>query len=363
MQTQAAIAQAPDVPFAIETIELDEPREQEVLVRLVATGICHTDLALKASGRFTPGVLGHEGAGVIERVGSAVRGLAPGDHVVLSYFACHHCSECVSGHTAYCENGFVPNYGGGRADGSHPVSWNGQPIPSNFFNQSSFARHAIAHQNNAVKVPADLPLEMLGPLGCGFQTGAGAVLNAFKLQPGQSLAVFGAGAVGLAAVMAAKAAGAQVIVAVDLNADRLALSRELGATHAIKGDEQDAVAAIKQAAPGGVDFSLECIGSPAVLRQAFDSLKPLGSCGLLGVSAPGKEVAIEMNSLLQGRRLLGLIEGDSDPQRFVPQMIELYRAGRFPFDRLVAFYPFENINQAIADMASGKTIKPVLRMT
>lgn len=362
MQTKAAVTLAPEKPFAIESVELDEPRADELLVRIVGVGICHTDLALKASGRFSPGVLGHEGAGVVERVGSAVTGVRIGDHVVLSYFACRHCRTCQSGQPAYCESGVAPNFSGGRADGTRPVHWNGAPIASNLFYQSSFAVHAIAHENNAVKVPADLPLSLLGPLGCGFQTGAGAVLNALKLQAGQSLAVFGAGAVGLAAIMAARAAGAAAIVAIDINPERLALSRELGATHTINNHAEDAVAALKRVVRGGLDFSLECIGNPDVLRQAVDCLRPLGTCGLLGLTRPGIEVTLAMNTLLQGRKLIGIIEGDSDPQTFVPQMIDMYRAGRFPFDRLVTYYPFEHINQAAAEMASGKTVKPVLMM-
>lgn len=357
----AAIADGPDGPFVLREADLDEPRAHEVLVRISGVGICHTDLTKKKSPDFTPGVLGHEGAGIVERVGANVTALQPGDAVVLSFFACHHCRNCDAGHEAYCENGRVQNYSGGRADGSRPIRLDGTPIASSFFSQSSFATFAIAHENNAIKVDSDLPVELLGPLGCGFLTGAGAVINGLKVGAGQGIAIFGAGAVGLAAVMAAKAAGANPVIIVDVVAERLEQARTLGATHAINGDAIDAVAEIEAIAPGGVDFTLECVGQPKLLAQAVASLRPTGVCGLLGLNPDTSVIApITMDLLLHGRTVKGIIEGDSDPQKLIPYLVDLNRQGRFPFETLIRTYPFDRINDAVADMAAGRTIKPVL---
>jgi len=247
-----------------------------------------------------------------------------------------------------------------RPDGSGTLSRGGERIAGSFFTQSTFASHAIAHENNTVKVAADLPLAILGPLGCGLQTGAGAVVRALDVQAGQGIAIFGAGGVGLAAVMAARIVGADPIVVIDLVPEKLALARELGATHVLRGDEVDAVAEIRQIAPAGLAYSLECVGVPKLLEQAIAVLGPRGVCGLLGVSAPGATANVEMGVLLSGRTVMGIIEGDADPKTFVPQMLDWYRAGQFPFDRLIRTYPFADINRAVEDMEYGRVVKPVL---
>jgi aryl-alcohol dehydrogenase len=207
-----------------------------------------------------------------------------------------------------------------------------------------------------------VPLELLGPLGCGLQTGAGAVLNSLKVPAGASLAVFGSGAVGLAAIMAAKIAGAHPIIAVDVNPKRLELARELGATHVLDPRDVDLRDGLAAITPGGLDFVLEITARPEMLNAAVDVLAPLGTAALIGGAPQGTEAPIDMNNLLFGRTVRGIVQGDSVPQLFVPQLIELYRAGHFPFDRLVRFYEFEEINQAAADMRSGTTIKPILRV-
>ena len=359
-QATAALCAGPGKPFELSHVSLDALQPHEVLVRIAGVGICHTDLAIRDSGLYAPGVLGHEGAGVVEQVGAAVTGLGPGDHVVLSYGSCRQCRSCSHDHPAYCEQFGLMNMAGMRPDGSSTLSRGGEPVAGSFFAQSSFASHAIAHENNTVKVDADLPLALLGPLGCGLQTGAGAVVNALGVNAGQGIAVFGAGGVGLAAVMAARIVGADPIVVVDLVPEKLALARELGATHIIKGDEVDAATAIREIAPAGLAFSLECVGLPGLLEQAIAVLGHRGVCGLLGVSAPGATAQVEMGALLAGRTVMGIIEGDADPKSFVPQMLEWYRAGRFPFDWLVKTYPFNDINRAVEDMEHGRVVKPVL---
>jgi aryl-alcohol dehydrogenase len=366
MKITAAVVAEKSAPFELHELELEAPRSDEVLVRIVATGVCQTDLHVRDQEYPVPlpAVLGHEGAGVVEAVGAAVSSVGPGDHVVLSYQACGRCRQCLQGRYAYCDRAFEANFGCARLDGSAGLhNGAGPDVHGHFFGQSSFATHSLATERNVVKVPRDVPLELLGPLGCGLQTGAGAVLNSLKVPAGASLAVFGSGAVGLAAIMAAKVAGAHPVVAVDVNPARLELAGELGATHVLdpRGvDLRDALAAI---VPGGLDFVLEITALPELLKAAVDVLAPLGIAALIGGAPEGTEAAVDMNTLLFGRTVRGIVQGDSIPQLFIPQLIELYRAGDFPFDRLVRFYAFEEINQAVADARSGATVKPILRVS
>jgi aryl-alcohol dehydrogenase len=352
--------------FLIESGTIGEPGPREVLVRVVATGVCHTDMIIRDQYYPSPlpAVLGHEGSGVVEAVGADVRSIAPGDHVVMTFMSCGFCAPCEEGHPAHCANFFGLNFGGGRADGSTATcDAHGHVLHDHFFGQSSFGTLAIAHERNVVKVSKDAPLELLGPLGCGIQTGAGAVLVALKVTAGTSFVAFGSGAVGLSAVMAARVAGATTIIAVDVTPSRLALAKELGATHVVNSREVDAVAAIREITGGGANFTLESSGRPEVLRQAIDALAIRGTCGIVGAPKLGTEASFDVNdALLAGKRILGIVEGDTVPQVFIPQLIELYLQGRFPFDKLVGFYPFADINQAIADSESGKTIKPILRL-
>ncbi len=363
MKIEAAVVRASDQPFTIEELELDEPRDNEVLVRVVATGICHTDIGVKYSAMVPqPVVLGHEGAGIVERVGSQVTKVQPGDHVVLSYFTCTTCQNCRSGHSSNCDLYFPGNFTGARLDGSHTLHKGDEPISGVFFTQSSFATYAIASSNNVVKVPSDLPLELLGPLGCGIMTGAGGVINALKATPGSSIAIFGVGSVGLSAVMAARAVGCTTVIGVDINPQRLELARELGATHTINPTEVDPVAAITEITGGGAQYSIEAIGLPETLRQAVACLRMTGVCGLIGVPKPGSMFNIDMFEILNGRTVRGIIMGDSVPEYFIPHLLDLYQQGRFPFDKMVTFYPFAQINEAIHDTETGKAVKAVLRM-
>jgi aryl-alcohol dehydrogenase len=364
---RAAVLRTPHQPLVFEDASLEMPRDNEVLVRMVATGVCHTDMVVRDQSMATPTplILGHEGAGVVERVGRTVTTVAPGDHVVMTYAYCGLCAPCATGHPAHCQHMGELNFAGGRLDGtSSACDHDHGKLHDHFFGQSSFATHAIANELNVVKVRKDVPLELLGPLGCGIQTGAGAVLNALRVRPGSSFVAFGAGAVGLAAVMAARVAGATTIIAADVNQARLQLALELGATHIVNSKEQDPVAEVRKLTNGGgADFTLECSGRPAVLRQAIDSLGILGTCGIVGATKEGTEVAFNVNDvMIPGRRIMGIVQGDVVSRTFIPELIELFRQGRFPFDRLVKFYPFEQLNEAMADSESGVTIKPILRI-
>jgi aryl-alcohol dehydrogenase len=363
MEIKAAVIFEKSGTFQLERLTLDECRDTEVVVRIRGVGICHTDLA----GRDQhvpvplPSVFGHEGAGVVEAVGKRVTKVKPGDHVALSWCCCGSCPSCKSGNDPYCERFLMLNFGGSRPDGSTTLKKGAQVIHGNFFGQSSFAEVVLADEGNVVKVPADIPLDILGPLGCGIQTGAGAVMNSLRPKPGSSIAVFGVGPVGMSAVMAARVCGCATIIAVDMHEERLEKAVEFGATHTINAARVDPVEAILDITCGGPNFSLECVGNPAVLRQAVDCLPLLGVCGLLGVVAPGTEVTLDMDKIMNGRTVRGVIEGDAVPDLFIPRLIALYRQGRFPFDRLITFYSFDDINQAVADMEAGKVIKPVLR--
>jgi aryl-alcohol dehydrogenase len=364
MKTQAAVSRLGAPYPVLESLEIERPRAGEVLVRIAASGICHTDLGAHAgrgAGTPKPVVLGHEGAGTIEEVGEGVRTLAPGDHVVLSGSSCGICPSCRRNLPSYCHEMLPRNFGGSRMDGTSALSRDGERVFGHFFGQSSFSQYAIAPERSAVKVPADVPLEVLAPLGCGIITGAGAVIQSFQLRPGDTIAVFGTGGVGLAAVMAARLIGAARIIAVDLRPGRLELARELGATDTLDGSRGELAAAIREITGHGVNFTLNTTPAPEVFTQALECLAMRGTAGF--VTAPrGPWQPAMFPMLAGGRRLQGILGGDAAPQLFIPMLIDYYRQGRLPFDRLVSFYPFEDIAAAFRDMEQGTAIKPVLRM-
>ena len=365
MKISAAVCRGPKAPLSIESVDLERPRDDEILVKVVATGVCHTDIVVR-DGHLptpTPVVLGHEGAGIVANVGSRITKVAPGDHVVMTFNSCGHCPSCGANEPAYCHEFFPRNFFAMRTDGSLALSQDGGPIHGNFFGQSSFATYALCHQRNVVKVPKEAPLELLGPLACGVQTGAGAVINALRVGPGSSFVVFGAGSVGLSAVMAAKVVGATTIIAVDINDARLRMATELGATHTINSKRQDATTTIQELTGAGIQFSLDTTGLAPVIRVAVESLAPRGVCGVLGASPVGSQITLdEVHFMSGGRRLMGIVEGSSAPDVFIPTLIALHAQGRFPFDKMVKFYSLEQINEAMHDSESGQTIKPILRI-
>ncbi len=359
----AAVVEEKEGPFALQEVEVGDLRPDEVLIDVRASGICHTDLGAQAGSYPTPlpCVLGHEGAGIVAAVGSAVGGLAPGDRVAMSYAACGACPSCLAGRPFFCPEFFPRNFLAQRMDGSTALSRDGRPLHSQFFGQSSFASQAVCHHRSVARIDAEIPFELLAPIGCGIQTGAGAVLNVLRPGATSSLVVLGTGAVGTSAVMAARVAGCATIIAVDLNPARLSLARELGATHTIDPGSEDVVEAVRDLTGGGADFSLECTGNPMVLRQAVELLGSGATCGVIGAPVFGTDVALDVNELLaHGRHVRGIVEGESLPQVFIPQLVELWRQGRFPIDRLVATSPFDQINEAAATMHGGTVIKPVV---
>ena len=360
MQVTAAVSRPGSPAPQLEQLELEAPRAGEVLVQMVATGICQTDTHAH-DGRLAPLpiVLGHEGAGVVAALGAGVAGLEVGDHVVLSGSSCGACPSCATGRPSYCDTAMPRNFGGARMDRSTALSDAEGTIHSHFFGQSSFATHAIAPRGTAVKVPKDVPLEKLGPLGCGVITGAGAVIETFEMGAGETIAIFGVGGVGLSAVMAARLVGAKRIIAVDMQADRLELAREFGATDTIAADQEDIAGVIRALTGRGVDCSFNTTTVPQVFQTALDCLAMRGTAGF--VTAPRGEWAPPMFPMLSGGRTLrGILGGDAAPQRFIPMLVEYWQQGRFPFDRLLSFYSFAEIERAFDDLRAGRVIKPVL---
>ncbi|WP_076757499.1 NAD(P)-dependent alcohol dehydrogenase [Edaphobacillus lindanitolerans] len=360
MKIKAAVTQGQGEPFKIEEVELEGPKSDEVLVKIVATGVCHTDAVARDQGITPyPAVLGHEGAGIVEQVGDSVETVKPGDHVVLSFAYCGHCENCLTGHPAYCMVFNELNFGGRMRDNSHRLSRQGEKL-STFFGQSSFGTYAVANERSVVKVDPEADLALLGPLGCGIQTGSGTVLNALKPEFGSSIAIFGAGAVGLSAIMAAAITECRYIIAVDIHDSRLELAKELGATHVINGRKEDVIEAIRGITRGGTRYALDTTGVPPVILQALRSLKPLGRLAVVGVT-PDLTLNVHEDLMAEGKTMTGVIEGDAVPQIFIPQLVEYYRDGRFPFDKLVKFYDFEDINQGFEDSKQGHAIKPILK--
>jgi aryl-alcohol dehydrogenase len=350
----------------VETLELGDLRDDEVLVRMVATGVCHTDLGYR--NRLPhPVVLGHEGAGLVERIGSRVTKVALGDPVVLSYRFCGHCPSCDAHKPSYCHTMVPLNFTGLRPDGSSALSragqgGQGQVIGAHFFSQSSFATHSVANELNVVKVRADAPLELLGPLGCGVQTGAGAVMNVLKPQRGESLAVIGAGGVGMSALMAAVVEGCAPIVVIEPNPQRRALALELGANHVIDPKSEDVAATLRAHAPTGLLYAVDTSGLPAAIGPVIGALSLRGSIAL--VSASPRDAVLTfplLPAVGRGITIRGVIEGDSVSEVFIPKLVDLVVSGRFPLAKLVQFYDLDHINEALHDQETGKVIKPVIK--
>ncbi|MEU9795944.1 NAD(P)-dependent alcohol dehydrogenase [Streptomyces sparsogenes] len=369
MRFGAAVLRSYESPFTVEEVILSAgPADGEILVRIAGCGMCRTDLAVRRSaGRSPlPAVLGHEGAGVVVETGGPDTGLSVGDHVVLSFDSCGHCRNCRGAAPAYCDSFASLNLFGGREE--HAARFTdaaGGALAPRWFGQSSFAEYAMVPARNAVRVDPSLPVELLGPLGCGFLTGAGAVFNSFGVRPGDSIAVFGAGAVGLAAVMAATAAGA-VAVAVDRHPGRLDLAERLGAIplHAAAAglpgppDPPDLTGRVQRLTDGGAQYALDTTGSAHLINTALRALRPTGHLGL--VARLHTALPLEPGTLDRGRRISHICEGDAVPALLIPRLIGLWQAGRFPFDQLIRTYPLAAINEAERDCDAGRVVKPVL---
>lgn len=363
MKITAAVARAADADFSIEEVEIDDPRADEILVRVVGVGLCHTDLVFKAAGLLgLPAVLGHEGSGIVEKVGANVSKVKAGDRVAITFRSCGECDRCQKGQPAYCRTMPMLNYIGMRPDGTKALHKGGEDVSSNFFGQSSFATYCLTYERNVVKVPEGVPLELVGPLGCGVQTGAGGIIRSLACEKGSSVLILGGGAVGLSAVMGAVVQGCGTIIVLEPHEARRKTAIELGATHTIDPKASpDLAAAVKEILPLGVDYAFDTTGIPAVVNATMNCLGSHGVFGIVGVCPPGTPVPGDLSTVITfGHTIKGIIEGDSDPDVFIPEMIELYKAGRLPFDKLIRTYPLADINKAIADQHHGDCVKVVL---
>lgn len=367
MKIKAAVTHSTGAPYTIEEIELDEPKIGEILVKITASGICHTDEAVQYQFIPTPlpAVLGHEGAGIVEKVGLGVTDFKVGDRVAISFGFCNCCSNCRKARPFVCKSLNKINFGGIQPDNTTRLhTLDGQDL-STFFGQSSFATYAVVNQNHAVKVEYDdMDLALAAPMGCGIQTGAGAVLNRLRPEFGSSIAIFGCGTVGMSAIMAAKIAGCQQIIAVGGNPKSLELAKELGATDTVNRKEvDDLVAAVKSVSLSGdgVNYSIDTTGDGECVRKSLGFLDFDGTCVVVG--ATGDITFNVQNELMgDGKSLIGVIEGDAIPKEFLPKLMDYYKKGLFPFDRLIKYYPFEQINEAQAASDAGECIKAVLIM-
>ncbi len=364
MKTLAAIVRENGSHFQIEEVDLEDPRDDEVLVKIVGVGVCHTDLVFREGAYLSmPAVLGHEGAGIVERVGSAVTKVAPGDRVVLTFRSCGECTNCRHGQPAYCAQFGALNARGRRPDGSCAIHGDGgEELGCNFFGQSSFSQHALAYERNLVKVRTDAQLEMLGPLGCGVQTGAGGTMRTLACRAGSSILILGAGAVGMSALLGAVVQGCTTIIVSEPLESRRQLALELGATHVIDSRAGDLPLAVRAIVPGGVNYAFDTSGRGEVIVDAILSLATLGSIALVGIPEQrGSLLSVSMETIVaRGLTIRGVVEGDSDPDTFIPQLIDLWLAGRFPMDRIISVYPLSDINEAVEDQLAGRCIKAVL---
>lgn len=366
MKIKAAVTAQKGSPFEIREVELAPPQKHEILVKITACGVCHTDDAARHQiiPVPLPAVLGHEGCGIVEAVGPEVTEFQVGDKVGISFGFCGHCHNCMTAHQHACENFNAINFGGVQADGTtHLSDADGTPL-STFFGQSSFATHVVVNEASAIKVQYDdIDLALVGPMGCGIQTGAGAVLNRLRPEFGSSIAIFGCGTVGMSAIMAAKIAGCEKIIAVGGNPKSLELAKELGATHTINRKEVDDIVGIikNEITDGGVNYAIDTSGVADFVKKALASCRFMGTAVVLGATG---DVTFNIQAELMGdaKSLIGIVEGDSIPKLFIPKLLDYYKKGMFPFDKLIQFYPFEQINEAFADSGSGKCIKAILRM-
>lgn len=364
MKITAAVLRTGSGPFTIEELEMGEPGPNEVLVKVVAAGMCHTDLLsreLPPEFFGGPQVYGHEGAGIVEGVGSSVTSVKPGDKVVLSFNSCGSCPSCAKRRYPYCFDFQLHNMIGGRPDGTSAFTdASGARVGSHYFGQSSFASHTIVAERSVVKVDSSTPIERMGPLGCGIQTGAGAILNTLAVEAGSSVVITGAGALGLSAVMAAKVAGAGTIIAVDRHASRLDLARKYGASHTLSGSPAEITASIRDITRHGSDYAFDTTGNAAVVRASHDALNVIGTIALAGVGFG--DLTVDFLSMISGRTITGVMEGDSIPQEFIPRLAALNAEGKFPYHELITEFPLDRINEAEAASADGSVIKPVLVM-
>ncbi|KAF7556517.1 hypothetical protein G7Z17_g1375 [Cylindrodendrum hubeiense] len=369
--TEALVIGKPGDKFEMTPIILDEVRSDEVLVEMKYSGICHTDVLLQNGlipGVEYPAIFGHEGAGIIRALGSGVKdkSLQVGDYVLLSFNVCGRCKQCVADNPSCCHIHSPVNVGSVRlSDGSTPARLlDGTSVRSQCFGQSSFARMSVVAERSVVKCPYPESLSYFSPLGCGFQTGAGTLLNALKPDKTNTVVIFGVGSVGIAALMAAAYLQVKQLIAVDVVDEKLAIAKEFGATHVVNSrncGEGGIQAKILEITDGGADYAIDCTGLIPVIESLFGCLAPRGTATTVGVPPPNSVIRIEPQTfLLENKRYIGVVEGGSHPQKFIPQLMELHRQGHFPVDKLCKVYSVKDFETAMSDMRNGKVVKPII---
>lgn len=357
----AAVVREPGAPYTLESVELAGLRPNEAYVRIEATGVCHTDANMQVVVPM-PAVVGHEGVGIVEEIGSGVTDVKPGDRVIISWPACGVCSNCLTGKRYICEAAFPLLFGGCRLDGSQTIKLGGEWISGCWFQQSSFATYAIASADALVKVEDDVPPEILAALPCGAMTGAGGILSALRVGPQDGVLILGAGGVGQAAVMAAHLAGAYPIIAVARNPKRLELALELGATHVVNAATEDVPARVQEISPGGVQYAFDSSGAVSMWHAAAVSLRAGGTFGVCAAVEQETLGGSPHFFLSKGARIQFIMGGNVVPRVFLPKLIEWYKQGRFPVDKLVQTFPFAEINEAFAASHDGRVVKPIVLM-
>ncbi|KAK9894435.1 GroES-like protein [Cystobasidium minutum MCA 4210] len=365
--TEAFVLEQVNSDFKLETVELDDPQDEEVLVEVVACGLCHTDLLI-ANGAFPspfPNIVGHEGSGKVIKVGKSVTRVKEGDSVLLSFSYDQKCKTCKAGHPAACKTWTELNFGRIRPDGSNTsATLNGKRIHGTFFGQSTFGKHALVVESSVTKVPDDTDLVLMSPLGCGMQTGSGAVLNVLKPEnPSESsIVVFGAGAVGMAAVFGAAYAKIKTIIVVDIVENRLELAKTLGATHSINGKSSDVVKQIQDLTDGGCDYVVEATGAAPCIKAGWEALGPFGKMVQLGTPGPGPTNNIPIHeAVCLTKTYYGVSEGDSNPPEYIPKLVHMYKEGKFPLDKISKVYSYKDMEEAIHAMHDGTVIKPIIQ--
>ena len=355
---KAAVFHGPQKPLTIENVEVAQPIEREVLVRTVASGVCHSDLHF-VDGYYqfpTPAILGHEAAGIVEAVGPHVTEFQRGDHVIacLSVF-CGHCSYCLTGRTHLCQSRPV------RSPQQPPkLTWNGSPV-NQFANLSAYAEKMLVHENGLVKVKNDMPLDRAALIGCGVTTGVGAVLNTARVEAGATVAVYGAGGVGLAVIQGARIAGAGMIIAVDVFEKKLAQARELGATHAVDASKVDPVKTIREMTGGGVEYAFEAIGLKKAAEQAFECIRPGGTATVIGMIPVGQKLELEGSVFLREKRIQGCSMGSNRFKVDMPKYVDFYQRGLLRLDEMITRRgKLEDVNEAFRAMKAGEVARTVL---
>ncbi|WP_159722827.1 NAD(P)-dependent alcohol dehydrogenase [Enterococcus sp. CSURQ0835] len=364
MKITAALVKEKGAPYEITELELAEVQAQDVLVKIVASGLCRSDYGERNGNSLAfPNVLGHEGAGIVEKVGSAVTSVEVGDHVILSYAYCGKCRHCRAGHPSSCTFWLTVNNQGKNVRGEYVLHTLEEEEVNNFFNQSAFSTYSLTDESNLVKVSKKVDLRLLGPLGCGLGTGSGAVLSVLKPDVGDGIAIFGTGAVGFAAIMAAKLAGCYPIVAIDLHDQRLQTAKKLGASHLINSTSTDPAALIAELTAGvGLPHVIDSTGVPEVMTQALQSVSHSGTFIPLAVTKKHFEVNTFFDLVFGNKKIRGVLIGDTIAKDHLPNLIDFYERGDFPFDQFIKFYDFNEINQAEKDSLSGEVIKAVVVM-